>query len=279
MNAEPGSAKVNSARRRRRGLSGAGEALYPRGGGSTEISRMLKVFTFSSAYDLPTVGPFGLKLEACLRMLDVPYEKVFEDDSRKGPKRKSPWIEDDGVRLGDTELILMHVARKYGKRLDGDLSPEERARSLVLRRMLEEHYHQVFEYELFVHDDGWAELRSLFSKSLPPVVSTLVPPLVRRSITKHLFERGIARHSPAEVEVMGRDDIDALSVWLGDREWFIAGGPTKVDAIAFGLLAVSIRSPVQTPVFRHARGKDNLVRFVDRAMARFFPERGAAKRG
>ena len=46
----------------------------------------LRVFTFPPAWDLPTSGPFGLKLEACLRMLDVPYERVFEGDSRKGPK-------------------------------------------------------------------------------------------------------------------------------------------------------------------------------------------------
>jgi len=240
---------------------------------------MLRVFTFSSMFGLPTAGPFGMKLEACLRMLDVPYERVFEDDSRKGPKRKSPWIEDGGVRLGDTEMILKHVAQRYGKELDRDLSPEDRVRSLVLRTMLEEHYHQVFEYELFVHDDGWAQFRSFFAKSLPPIASSVVPALIRKSVTKHLFERGIARHSPAEVEAIGRDDIDALSVWLGEREWFLTGAPTKVDATAFGLLACSIRNPLPTPVFRYARGKDNLVRFVDRAMARFFPELSAAKGG
>jgi hypothetical protein len=91
-------------------------------------------------------------------------------------------------------------------------------------------------------------------------VNALLPvvPLIRRAFKRHLFERGIARHEPAEVEAMGRVDVDALTTWLGDREWFIADGPTKADATAFGLLAVSILSPLPTPVCTYARSKPNL---------------------
>lgn len=232
----------------------------------------LRLFTFGGAWGLPTAGPFGLKLEACLRMLDVPYERVYEDDNRKGPKRKSPWIEDGDVRMGDTELILAHVEKTRSKRLDQDLSPVDAARAHVLRRMLEEHYHQVFEYELCVPEEGFAELRKMFARTIPRPLLPLVAPLVRRGFKKHLFERGIARHTPEEVAAMGRSDIDALATWLGDREWFIARTPTKADATAFGLLAVSIRSSLQTPTCAYARTKPNLVAFVDRALALFFPE-------
>ena len=47
-------------------------------------------------------------------------------------------------------------------------------------------------------------------------------------------------------------------------------------AIAFGLLAVSIRSPLPTPVCTYARSMNNLVAFVDRALARWFPENAGA---
>jgi glutathione S-transferase len=232
----------------------------------------LRVFTFDPAWGLPTAGPFGLKLEACLRMLAVPYERVFELDNRKGPKRKSPWIEQGELRLGDTELILEHVKEIYGKELDQELSPEDRARSLVVRRMLEEHYHQIFEYELVVLDAGFADLRKMFESHMPPALRSVIIPLARRSFKKHLFERGIARHTPEQVAAMARDDVDALATWLGDREWFISDHPTKADASAFGLLAVSIRSRLSTPMCTYARSKPNLVAFVDRALTRFFPE-------
>jgi glutathione S-transferase len=231
----------------------------------------LRVFTFDSAWGLPTSGPFGLKLEACLRMLGVPYERVYELDNRKGPKRKSPWIEDGDLRMGDTEFILEHVQNRYGKELERDLSPLERARGHVLREMLEEHYHQVFEYEL-ASDEGFAQLRTMFEAHAPRLVVSVMAPLARRGLKKHLFERGIARHTPEQVVAKGCSDLDALSAWLGDREWFVADSPTKADASAFGMLAVTVRSPLATPVCTYARSKPNLVAFVDRALSHFFPE-------
>jgi glutathione S-transferase len=236
------------------------------------MTEELRVFTFASAWGLPTTGPFGLKLEVCLRMLGVPYERIYENDSRKGPKRKSPWIEDGAVRLGDTELILEHLRRTRGKTLDADLSESERANSHVLRGMLEERFHQIFEYELIVLDEGFAHLRKLLATSMPAPMVSLVAPLVRRGMRKHLFERGVARHSPEEVVAMGRADVDAIAAWLGDRPWFIRDRPSKVDATAFGLLASTIRSPLATPTCSYARSKPNLVAFVDRVQAHFFPE-------
>lgn len=236
----------------------------------------LRVFTFDSAWGLPTAGPFGIKLEACLRMLDVPYERVYEGDNRKGPKRKSPWIQDGEVRMGDTELVLEHVRKTRGKELDSELSPAERAQSHILRCMFEEHYHQIFEYELVVTNEGFVHLRKLFDGKMPAPILSIVAPLVRRGFRKHLFERGVARHTPEEVAAMGRADVDAVATWLGDREWFVADHPTKVDASALGLLAVSIRSPLATPMCTYARSKPNLVAFVDRGLARFFPELATA---
>jgi glutathione S-transferase len=233
-------------------------------------------------------------------MLGVAYVPVYENDNRKGPKRKSPWIEDgtsvataqrrDGsapgghtsrdctVRIGDTECILEHLHETRGMTLDGALSPVQRAESHVLRRMLEEHYHQVFEYELVVLDEGFVHLREIFAAQMPAPMIALMAPLIRRGFKKHLFERGIARHTPEQVAAMGRADVDALATWLGDRQWFITDEPTKADATAFGLLAVSIRSPLTTPVCAYARSKPNLVAFVARALARWFPEHDATAR-
>jgi glutathione S-transferase len=244
---------------------------------TNEHTAPMRLYTFAPAFGLSTGGPFGLKLEACFRMLGVPYQRVFENDVRKGPKRKSPWIEDGPLRLGDSELILEHVARTRGSRLDDGLAPPDRARGHVLRRMLEEHYHQIFEYELFVLDAGFARMKQMMAGDIPALLRPVVMPLARRSFRHHLFERGIARHSPAEVEAMGRADVDALSAWLGDRDWFIGDRPTKADASAFGLLAVAIRSGLDTPVCRYTRAQPNLVAFVDRMIGRLFAEQTSSR--
>lgn len=232
----------------------------------------IKLFTFSAAHGLPTAGPFGLKLEACLRMAGVPYERVYEDDNRKGPKRKSPWIEQDGVRMGDTELILAHL----GIDPDAGLTPTQRAQSHVIRRTMEEHLHAVIEWEMFVDDAGWAHTIRLFDGKMPALLVPIVGWVVRGNFRKHLFERGIGRHAPADVAAMGKADLDAISALLGDREWFVADHPARIDASAFGLLAGPILSGIPTPAAAHARSLPNLVAFVARAKARFFPELTAA---
>ena len=236
------------------------------------MSSTLQLYTFSPAWGLPTSGPFGLKLEACLRMLRIPYERRFENDTRKGPKRKSPWIVDGDVRMGDTEWILAYLEKRHGRALDTHLSRAARAQSLVVRRALEEHFHQAFEYEL-VHDDrGIAFLQQLLNESVPKPFAALAGHMMRSAFKKHLFERGIARHAPEEIASMGKADVDALTELLGDREWFCGDQPSKVDASAFGLLAVAIRSELPSPVCSYARSQEPLVRFVDRALEHWFPD-------
>ena len=61
----------------------------------TTSAPQLRVFTFSPDWGLPTNGPFALKLLAWLRLADLPYEQVVENNSGKGPKGKSPWAEVD----------------------------------------------------------------------------------------------------------------------------------------------------------------------------------------
>jgi glutathione S-transferase len=235
-------------------------------------NQKLQLFTFPAAHGLPTFGPFGLKLEVCLRMLGVPYERVYEADHRKGPKRKSPWIVDGDVTMGDTELILAHVMKKHGKTLDEGATPEERGRSHALRRMMEEHFHACFEHELFGTEEGYALVKSMMAGQIPGLLISPVAAYVRRGFMHHLFERGIGRHAVEERDAMGRADVDAMVALLGDRDFFLGDRPTKVDASAYGLLAPAIEGPLGTPLCTYTRAQPTLVRFVDRMTKRFFPE-------
>jgi hypothetical protein len=73
---------------------------------------------------LPAGGPFDLKLLAWLELAGIPYVQVFQDDTRKGPKGKNPWVEIDGVPLGDTEIIIGRLGALCGIDLDAGLAPE-----------------------------------------------------------------------------------------------------------------------------------------------------------
>lgn len=232
----------------------------------------LDVYAFSPAWSLPSSGPFANKLLAWLRLSGIPHQVRIEDDSRKGPKGKNPWIVLDGERIGDTELILARLSAERPVSIDDWLSPEQGARALVLSRMVEEHLHQLFEYELIVHDAGYPVFRSMVTAQLPPVIGPMVSGMVRSHFRKQLHARGIARHQPDEITALGQADLDALSTLLGDQRWFLGDQPCSADCAVWGQLAPFVMAPLDTPVAQHARTRGNLAAWAHRVRDELFPE-------
>lgn len=89
-------------------------------------------------------SPFVVKLEARLRFANVPYT-TGAGGPRAAPKGKIPYVEfqpadgGDMVQMGDSTLIAKHfVEEGVLPDLNGRLSPEDRARDLATRALLEE---------------------------------------------------------------------------------------------------------------------------------------------
>jgi len=236
----------------------------------------LRVFTFSPDWGLPSVGPFAIKLLAWLELAGIPYEQVIEDNPRKGPKGKNPWIELDGERIGDSELIIELLRKRLGTDLDADFSSEQKAIGLAWRRTFEEHFHQVLEWELFEHPAGIAYLRGSLGSKLPPIVGPALFTALRSQFRKQLYARGIGRHTPEIIAAKGRADVDALASFLGDRSFLLEGRPSTADAAVFGLLAPMVYWPMQTPVATHVKTLKTVVDYCDRMRHRCFASKRVA---
>lgn len=216
----------------------------------------IRIYTFPPSFGLPTTGPFSLKLAMALRMAGVPYE-ICVGDLKKSSKRKIPWIEAGSVVMADTALIVQWLAETRGVDLERGLTPMQRAHGLALRVLLEEHWHQVFEFELILHPAG---------------AGAKLGPAMQEHFRQHLYERGMLRHTPDEITMFGKADLDAVASWLDGHDWAVADHPTLTDCSVWGLLAPSIFSPFATPCMSHARGLAPIVAFVERVRVRFFPE-------
>ncbi|WP_194164613.1 glutathione S-transferase family protein [Microvirga thermotolerans] len=236
----------------------------------------LRIFTFSPDWGLPAGGPFDLKLLAWLNLAGIPYEQVFQDDTRKGPKGKNPWIDMDGERLGDTEIIIDLLGKRFDVDLDRGLTPEQRALGHAWRRTFEEHFHQVLEWELLVHPAGAAYMKTSLEAKMPPVIGTLVFTMLRSRMRKQLHARGLARHSPEIIRMKGCADVDALAIFLGDRPYLVADRATSFDAAVFGLLAPMVYWPMDTPVAQHVRSVPTIKAYVDRMKQQCFGGRGVS---
>jgi glutathione S-transferase len=228
------------------------------------MSMTVRVFTFSPDWGLPSVGPFAVKLLAWLELAGIPYEQVVEDDPRKGPKKKNPWIELDGELIGDTEVIIELLSQRHHVDLDDGLSPEQKAAGHAWRRAFEEHFHQVLEWELFVHPAGQAYMRQFMTSKMPPVLGPAIFAMFSLHLRKQLHARGIARHSPDIVAAKGRADVDALAAFIGDRPFLLRDRPSSADAAVFGQLAPMVSWPMATPVAAHARSLAPIAAYCER---------------
>jgi len=237
----------------------------------------IRLFAFCSGWGVPfnTAAPFPLKLETWLRMAGIDYEFVVANDPGKGPKGKSPWIEHGAVRMGDSSLIIEYLEKSFGIDLDKHLDAKQRALAVVVQRMLEEHYHQCFEHQLFFGKGGNERLQEL-ANTMPIPLRWLVPTVLRRTFTKQLYERGMGRHAQEVIIEQGKSDLDALSVLLADKPYFLGDQPSSIDACVFGFLGVSVYVEGDNPLYQYGASIENLMRYCERMRAHYYPETLAA---
>src|SRR5262249_1932474 len=106
---------------------------------TTEVTTMIRLHQYPPMFGIPNPSPFCMKLETWLRMTNTPFEVVRVVDPRKGPKGKVPWIDDRGKTVADSAFIIEHLRKTHGDPLDAKLDAGQRATSLALRRLIEEH--------------------------------------------------------------------------------------------------------------------------------------------
>lgn len=237
------------------------------------ITDTIRLFVFGPGWGIPfpTSAPFPLKLATWMRMAEIPFEVVVENNPGKGPKGKSPWIEYGTVRMGDSSVIIEHLQERFGVDLDAHLNADQRALALTVQHMLEEHYHQCFEHQLLL-GRGSSERLAELASTMPIPLRWIVPGVLVRAFTKQLYARGMGRHPEDVIIARGKADLDALSQLLGDKPYFLGDQPSSIDACICGFLGVTLYVEGDNPLFRYAASRDNLMRYCERMRARYFPE-------
>lgn len=234
-------------------------------------SASIRLFQFPRMFSIPNLSPFCSKLETWLRIAGVPYEVVDTPDPRTAPKGKLPFIEDGGLRMGDSSLIVAHLRSTRGTDPDAGLGPSQRATALLVQRTLEEHYAFVILYTHFIREQGWRHTRATFDR-VPAFVRPAVARMVRGRMRNILWFQGLLRHSDAEILEFGLQDWRAVLKVMSDGPFFFGDEPSGVDAIVFATLATTILTPIESPIRDYLASRPACVGYVERMRSRFFPE-------
>jgi glutathione S-transferase len=238
---------------------------------TSTVHQPIKLFQFPRLFDIPNLSPFCCKLETWLRIARIPYEVVDTPDPRKGPKKKLPFIEDAGVRIADTSIIVDHLVNTRGIDPDAHLDASQRAIALLVQRTLEDHYAFIAAYTHLVRDEGLKHTGTRFD-AVPAILRPLVANVVRRQVKKILWAQGILRHSDADIMEAALRDWRAVLTVMSDGPFFFGEQPTTTDAILFGALATTVLTPIESPIRDFLRSQLRVVAYAERMRTRFFPE-------
>ncbi len=236
---------------------------------------MITIHQFNAALGMIDLSPFVVKLATWCRMAGVEY-RFQPGDPRKAPKGKIPYIVDeDGAVLGDSALIIKHLAKKHCD-LDAGLSPRDRALGRAIQSMVEEHMYFTTLFLRWQDDRGWAvmapALKQLLSGpgGVPAFLAGPATNFVRGQVKKSLKGQGTGRHSVAEVEALGIELVESLNGLIGSGPWVLGDAPRTVDATVWAFLYSLHDAPFDNAVRARMKELPDLVAYVERGRARYW---------
>lgn len=232
---------------------------------------MITLHQFPPAPGLPNASPPCMKVEAFLRLAEIPYQAA-PPDFRAAPKGRVPYVDLDGELVGESGLIIDRLAALHGIDLDAGLDPRERAAAHAFGRMLDDDLYLAMLYERWLDDANWALVRTTFFASVPETMRAKIAEGVRTSQRQRLEAHGMGSHTPEEVAALGRADVDALAQLLGERPFMMGETPSLLDCTAHAYVANLLIPPFTGPLKDAAQAHANLVAYNQRMLARVFPE-------
>jgi glutathione S-transferase len=232
---------------------------------------MITLYVAGQGFGLPEVSPYAMKTEIQLQLADLPYEKRpgRREDS---PKGQIPWIVDGEATLSDSTFIRAHIEGVYGVDLDAGLTPEQRAQAWALERMAENHLGWVGAHFRFLDPENFARGPAHWFDGAPEAMRETLRAGLLEAVQANLVAVGVGRHSPEEIAWLGERSLNAIAITLGDKPFLFGDRPVGSEAIVFSILATTLNPYFNCPLRQRFEALPNLVAYVDRMMARFYPE-------
>ncbi|WP_293676842.1 glutathione S-transferase family protein [uncultured Phenylobacterium sp.] len=227
---------------------------------------MITLYGFGEGFGLPEISPYVAKTEVHLRMAGLAYEKA-RGAPFEAPKGQLPFIDNDGVVIGDSTFIRGYLERTYGIDFDEGLSPRQRAEAWAIERMVENQLGWIMAQSRWLIPENFAKGPTHFFDGAPQGVREAALEGVRQAVVAV----GVGRHSELEALALGVRSLAAISTILGDKPYLFGARPCGADATVFAMLAAILTPFFECELRRRAEGFGNLVAYVDRLMAQFYP--------
>jgi glutathione S-transferase len=232
---------------------------------------MIDLYQHTPRFNLPNLCPFCMKVEAFLRIAELPFQIIDEDDLDKTPDGHLPYIRDNGVVISDAELIIDYLESRLGFHVDGHLDSQKAAIHHAFVRMLEGHLHWALLYSRYLEDHNWETLQRRIFAEVPPPISTFQANRMRKELRDQLHHHGMGKLNRDDVYKKGGKDLAALAVLLGDHPWFGGDYVSRLDLTATAYLANILVPELPSPLADKVREYSNLASYAARSLRLLYP--------
>lgn len=236
---------------------------------------MVEIYGFVPSWGLPDISPFVTKVVNYVTMAGVPFEykiQPLDTLAEKSPTAKLPYIIDEGEQVNDSTTIVKYLKDKYGDKLDSALGDRDKAVGLAFQRLVEENLYWSGIIYARWRDD---EVFSVYLPSFVPPGEEPSPELAaamsayRQKIWGAASGHGMGLRTDEDVLANLRDDLDALSDFLGTKPYFLGAEPTSYDATVYSTFRHIADVPWDWAGRDYARSKTNLVDYAERMKSRY----------
>jgi glutathione S-transferase len=232
---------------------------------------MITLYTFGPAFGLPDASPFVTKAEMLLKLAGLPYQ-ARRGSLRRAPKGKLPYLDDMGRIVAEPTMIRWHIEKTYHIDFDAGRSAAERGIAWAAEKLMEDHLYWAVARVRWLDQANFDKGPAQFFRGVPAPVRGLAERLVRYKVRKTLWGQGLGRHSEEDLVALASKGVTSIADILGDKPYLMGNAPCGADATLFAF-AGSLLCPVfDTPIRTAAEGHANLVAYMERMRAEFYPE-------
>jgi glutathione S-transferase len=219
---------------------------------------MLTLYSYPELFGVADNNPYGLKVFAFLRLTGVGFRHVHIFDASAAPRGQLPYIMDDAETIGDSDTIIAHLIRKYRLGIEDGLNIEQRDKTHLTMRMLDNLY-WVMSYSRWKDDRFWPLFRDALLLQHPSLTAAGLSKAREFNFQRYHFQ-GMGRYAPDAVYARGLADLQVLAHLVPANGYVHGAKPTSIDASIYGFLANIYFYEIDTPLKQFLLAHTNLVR-------------------
>jgi glutathione S-transferase len=218
---------------------------------------MITLYSYPKLYGVADNNGYGLKVFAFMRLAGLPFTHEHIFDASAAPRGQLPYITDDVVAIGDSEIIIAHLTSKYRLAIDAALNQQQRDLSHLITRMLDDLY-WVMSYSRWKDERYWPAFRDALIREHSNVTEAGLRKAQEFNFQRYYFA-GIGRYAPDDAYARGLADLRVLANVIPTEGYVHGPKPTGIDAGIYGFLANIYFYDIDTPLKQFVASQPKLV--------------------